>query len=116
MYVGQLIARVGVEIMKCYDVLYVEIEFSRRPLKHFPRPPNFLGVKCYCSNVVKSPEFNFDVNVPRDSLHGQGMTPYKIFENGAWPESRDLLKLTWYYVQLSERLLVKMYMFAIALF
>ena len=45
-------------------------------------------INANCSNVVKGTDFKFDKHVHRDS---PDMTPRKIFEQGAWPGSRDPL-------------------------
>jgi len=45
-------------------------------------------INANCSNTVKDTDFKFDKHVPRDS---PDMTPWKIFEKGAWPGSRDSL-------------------------
>jgi len=44
------------------------------------------AINANSSNTVKATDFIFDMHVPRDS---PGMTPYRLFEKGAWPGLRD---------------------------
>ena len=44
----------------------------------------YINANCY--NTVKVTDVKFDKHVPRDS---QDMIPRKIFDKGAWPESRE---------------------------
>ena len=54
--------------------------------------------------VKGRPTFKFDVHFPRDS---PDMTPYKISEKGAWPESHDRLNFTWQICALSVLVIIK---------
>ena len=47
---------------------------------------NFGALNANCANKVKGTDSRFDVHVPRES---PDISPYRISEKGAWPNSRD---------------------------